>query len=167
MVPDAQSMDAHFLKTDPTQAGSCFVRYPDAVGACVDFPVHTDYIKPTEPTAISLFQVIKCHCVCDDRQWQAVLQAKNEVKVLNSLNHPNIVKYYECYQERNMMHIIMEFCQVTPAWVPMAPCCACCSSSNLSCPHELLLENASLTKPKSFDNVASHWLRQGCGLVGA
>ena len=41
------------------------------------------------------------------------LQAKNEVKVLNSLNHPNIVKYYECYQERNMMHIIMEFCQVT------------------------------------------------------
>ena len=41
-----------------------------------------------------------------------VPQAKNEVKVLNSLNHPNIVKYYECYQERNMMHIIMEFCQV-------------------------------------------------------
>ena len=41
------------------------------------------------------------------------MQAKNEVKVLNSLNHPNIVKYYECYQERNMMHIIMEFCQVT------------------------------------------------------
>jgi len=52
---------------------------------------------------------------------QAVLQAKNEVKVLNSLNHPNIVKYYECYQERNMMHIIMEFCQVTPAWAPMTP----------------------------------------------
>lgn len=43
-----------------------------------------------------------------------VVQAKNEVKVLNSLNHPNIVKYYECYQERNMMHIIMEFCQVIP-----------------------------------------------------
>ncbi len=42
-----------------------------------------------------------------------VAQAKNEVKVLNSLNHPNIVKYYECYQERNMMHIIMEFCQVS------------------------------------------------------
>ena len=41
------------------------------------------------------------------------MQAKNEVKVLNSLNHPNIVKYYECYQERNMMHIIMEYCQVT------------------------------------------------------
>eukprot|EP00891_Asterochloris_glomerata_P003027 jgi/Astpho2/3027/e_gw1.00051.273.1_t len=38
-------------------------------------------------------------------------EAKNEVKVLNSLNHPNIVKYYECYQERNMMHIIMELCE--------------------------------------------------------
>lgn len=45
----------------------------------------------------------------------AALQAKNEVKVLNSLNHPNIVKYYECYQERNMMHIIMEYCQVLTA----------------------------------------------------
>ncbi|KAL3137850.1 hypothetical protein ABBQ38_005103 [Trebouxia sp. C0009 RCD-2024] len=42
---------------------------------------------------------------------KAIEEAKNEVKVLNSLNHPNIVKYYECYQERNMMHIIMEFCQ--------------------------------------------------------
>ena len=48
-------------------------------------------------------------CLSIVRWW---LQAKNEVKVLNSLNHPNIVKYYECYQERNMMHIIMEFCQV-------------------------------------------------------
>ena len=48
-----------------------------------------------------------------------MLQAKNAVKVLNSLNHPNIVKYYECYQERNMMHIIMELCEVgppCPAW---------------------------------------------------
>ena len=48
------------------------------------------------------------------------IQAKNEVKVLNSLNHPNIVKYYECYQERNMMHIIMEFCQVP---TPLLPAC--------------------------------------------
>ena len=48
-------------------------------------------------------------------QELVLLQAKNEVKVLNSLNHPNIVKYYECYQERNMMHIIMEFCQVPPS----------------------------------------------------
>ena len=52
---------------------------------------------------------IVLHCMLEQCQC---LQAKNEVKVLNSLNHPNIVKYYECYQERNMMHIIMEFCQV-------------------------------------------------------
>ncbi|KAK9830325.1 hypothetical protein WJX72_011020 [[Myrmecia] bisecta] len=38
-------------------------------------------------------------------------EARNEVKVLASLDHPNIVKYYECYAERNnMMHIVMELC---------------------------------------------------------
>jgi len=132
----------------------------------VDFPVHVEHIKPAEPVATVSFPghqlplhgtIVKC---------KAVLQAKNEVKVLNSLNHPNIVKYYECYQERNMMHIIMEFCQVTPAWAPITPSCACCSSNNLSCPHELQ-QNASLTKPKSLNNVTSHCLLQGCGLVDA
>ena len=159
-------LQGHFLKSDPTQAGFCFVMFSDAIGARVDFPVYTNYIKPAEPVATVSFQVIKCHWVWDNSQLQAVLQAKNEVKVLNSLNHPNIVKYYECYQERNMMHIIMEFCQVTPAWAPLAPCCACCSSTNLSCPYELL-QNVSLTKMRSFDSVASHCLCQGYGLVGA
>ena len=38
------------LKDDLTQA-SCFVMYPNAAGVCLDLPVHTDYIKPTEPVA--------------------------------------------------------------------------------------------------------------------
>ena len=59
-----------------------------------------------------------------------LLQAKNEVKVLNSLNHPNIVKYYECYQERNMMHIIMEFCQVCP-FLLFLSCASSCSTGRL------------------------------------
>ena len=80
------------------------------------------------------------------RVYSCLLQAKNEVKVLNSLNHPNIVKYYECYQERNMMHIIMELCEVGP------PCPACtgrCSSpweqwARLSCREGSRLQNLSL-----------------------
>ena len=61
------------------------------------------------------------------------LQAKNEVKVLNSLNHPNIVKYYECYQERNMMHIIMEFCQVSLP--PLLLCSCSCMKCQCVQPH--------------------------------
>lgn len=74
-----------------------------------------------------------------------LLQAKNEVKVLNSLNHPNIVKYYECYQERNMMHIIMELCEVGPH---RPACTRQCSTpreqwAHLSCLEGSCLQNVS------------------------
>ena len=67
------------------------------------------------------------------RIFKGLLQAKNEVKVLNSLNHPNIVKYYECYQERNMMHIIMELCEVGPL------CLACTRQCSSPCEQEARL----------------------------
>lgn len=41
------------------------------------------------------------------------LQAQNEVAVLASLDHPNVVKYYECFAERGtQVKIVMELCQV-------------------------------------------------------
>ena len=43
-----------------------------------------------------------------------VWQARNEVMVLAALNHPNVVKYYECYAERgNRVQIVMELCDVS------------------------------------------------------
>ena len=48
-------MQGHFLKSDPTQAGFCFVMFSDAIGARIDFPVYTNYIKPAEPVATVSF----------------------------------------------------------------------------------------------------------------
>eukprot|EP01079_Euglenida_sp_SAG-EU17-18_P011321 gene11322-305_t len=35
--------------------------------------------------------------------------ALNEVDVLKSLNHPNIIKYYNCFEEHTCIHIVMEW----------------------------------------------------------
>lgn len=41
------------------------------------------------------------------------VQAQNEVAVLALLDHPNIVKYYECFAEQGTkVKIVMELCEV-------------------------------------------------------
>jgi calcium-dependent protein kinase len=34
---------------------------------------------------------------------------KNEIEILRSLDHPNIVKYFETYEDENYLHIVMEY----------------------------------------------------------
>lgn len=45
---------------------------------------------------------------------RAFAQARNEVRVLASLNHPNIVKYYETFVDGSSgkLQIVMEYCEV-------------------------------------------------------
>lgn len=58
------------------------------------------------------------HCILQPQSltpysWSG--QAQNEVAVLASLDHPNVVKYYECFAERgNQVKIVMELCEVRP-----------------------------------------------------
>lgn len=33
-----------------------------------------------------------------------------EIKVLQTLDHPNIVKYYETYENSEYLYIVMEYC---------------------------------------------------------
>ena len=41
------------------------------------------------------------------------MQAQNEVAVLALLDHPNVVKYYECFAEQGTkVKIVMELCEV-------------------------------------------------------
>ena len=35
---------------------------------------------------------------------------KHEVAILNKLDHPNIVKYYETYDDVKYMYFVMEYC---------------------------------------------------------
>ena len=36
---------------------------------------------------------------------------ENESNILKSLDNPNIVKYYDCFREKNSFYILMEFCE--------------------------------------------------------
>ena len=36
---------------------------------------------------------------------------KNELEALRSVDHPNIVKLYETYEDENYFHIVMEYCE--------------------------------------------------------
>lgn len=59
------------------------------------------------------------HCVpCRDDAYfvgGVNVQARNEVRVLASLNHPNIVKYFETFidEKSGKLQIVMEYCDVS------------------------------------------------------
>ena len=36
---------------------------------------------------------------------------ENESNILKSVDNPNIVKYYDCFREKNSFYILMEFCK--------------------------------------------------------
>lgn len=38
-------------------------------------------------------------------------EAKNEVSILKSLNHPHIVKYFDSFIDGGCLNIIMEYCK--------------------------------------------------------
>ena len=33
-----------------------------------------------------------------------------ELKFLKSIDHPNVVKFFECYHSNNEIHLVMEYC---------------------------------------------------------
>ena len=35
----------------------------------------------------------------------------NEIRILSSLDHPNIVKYFGHYQSDNYLYVVMEYCE--------------------------------------------------------
>jgi calcium-dependent protein kinase len=34
-----------------------------------------------------------------------------ELKIMKSLDHPNIIKFYETYQDQKYFHLVMEYCK--------------------------------------------------------
>lgn len=41
----------------------------------------------------------------------SITQLENEMKVLESLNHPNITRIYSCFEENNIGYIVMSLCE--------------------------------------------------------
>ena len=39
-----------------------------------------------------------------------IAQIKEEVSILTKLDHPNIVKYYETYDDTKYIYLVMEYC---------------------------------------------------------
>lgn len=40
----------------------------------------------------------------------SVSRIREEVKILTTLDHPNIVKYYQTYEDTKYMYLVMEYC---------------------------------------------------------
>lgn len=38
-----------------------------------------------------------------------IQEINSEVNILNELDHPNIVKYYEVYEDKKSLYIVMEY----------------------------------------------------------
>ena len=71
----------------------------------------------------SLFQseCVAPHALCS----LCLVQTRDEVRVLSSLQHPNIVLYQEGWQEQGFQYIAMEFCEVGPlhcCWLAGGSC---------------------------------------------
>ena len=48
--------------------------------------------------------------IMDKRKLEDMIEAmEQEVKILNKLDHPNIVKYYETYQDEKYYYLVMEY----------------------------------------------------------
>ena len=42
---------------------------------------------------------------------QETISINNEIKVLRSLNHANVVQYHDSFIEKEYIHIVMDFCE--------------------------------------------------------
>jgi len=45
-----------------------------------------------------------------EKLGNSIQDIKDEVKILVKLDHPNIVKYYETYDDNKYMYLVMEYC---------------------------------------------------------
>lgn len=60
-------------------------------------------IDPSFKVAIKIFNKSKL-------KSSTVQRIKEEVRILTTVDHPNIVKYYESYEDAKYMYLVMEYC---------------------------------------------------------
>ncbi len=45
-----------------------------------------------------------------DCDQQEILHLKRELNILKEMDHPNVIKFYEVYQDEFCIHLVMEYC---------------------------------------------------------
>lgn len=63
-------------------------------------------VSITDPNFKVAIKVIKKN----NMKAKDIKELNNEVQILNSLDHPNIVKYYEMYEDKKNIYLVMEYC---------------------------------------------------------
>ena len=58
---------------------------------------------PSLQVAIKLFNKTKLN-------RDQIKRIRDEVRILTTLDHPNIVKYYQTYEDTKYMYLVMEYC---------------------------------------------------------
>ena len=93
----------HTKSTSPLRfflLGGC-CRQPTTKRRPFEYPtVHSAHTKEYALKSIKLRLVEKKY----------IDELRNEIEVLRSLDHPNIVKAYEVYETRNNIYVLMEYC---------------------------------------------------------
>lgn len=99
-----------------------------------------------------------CRCTCNFIAW---VQAQNEVAILALLDHPNVVKYHECFAEQGTkVKIVMELCEVRTQ-------CPCAAGSMLlpfcnaraSC-QQLLQQKADTERQHRIPGAPVAWVEE-------
>lgn len=73
-----------------------------------DWKESDDKIENTEYVAVKVITKSKIKSKNDVDDERAI---RAEIRILNTLDHPNIVKYYEEYENDKYMYLVMEYCE--------------------------------------------------------
>lgn len=91
-----------------TEGGSAYPKkgiLEQIFGCCTDITVN-DTTNPSAHSELYAIKSIQLSLV----QQSYLDELRNEIEVLRSLDHPNIVKAYEVYEYRRNIYVVMEYC---------------------------------------------------------
>lgn len=88
----------------PGGTAACKLRPPLLLSSALLPPPRAAPARPARRCTAAALQPHPLSAPLPPRRWVAV----NEVRLLASLHHPNVVQYKQCFVEDSCLHVIME-----------------------------------------------------------